>query len=215
MTTEPAERLAERRIRESIETQQALLDASVLSAVAREAELIVDALRDGGTVLAFGNGGSAADATHFAAELVGRYLLDRDGLLAISLSDNPSAVTAISNDYGYERVFARQVEALGRPGDVALGISTSGRSANVLAGLESARASGLTTVVLTGGEGGSAGKAADVCIAVPSDETPARPREAHPRRAHPVRAGRAGAHLSAVFLDRDGVSNVKAREAST
>jgi D-sedoheptulose 7-phosphate isomerase len=183
MTTEPAERLAERRIRESIETQQALLDASVLSAVAREAELIVDALRDGGTVLAFGNGGSAADATHFAAELVGRYLLDRDGLPAISLSDNPSAVTAISNDYGYERVFARQVEALGRAGDVALGISTSGRSANVLAALEAARASGLTTVVLTGSDGGSAREAADVCIAVPSGETP-RVQEGHTLVAH-------------------------------
>ena len=178
MTTEPAEQLAERRIRESIETQQALLDAPVPSAVARAAELIVDALRDGGTVLAFGNGGSAADATHFAAELVGRYLLDRDGLPAVSLSDNPSAITAISNDYGYERVFARQVEALGRAGDVALGISTSGRSGNVLAALEAARANGLTTVVLTGGDGRPAREAADVCIAIPSAETP-RIQEGH------------------------------------
>lgn len=178
MTTEPAEQLAERRIRESIETQQALLDAPVPSAVARAAELIVHALRDGGTVLAFGNGGSAADATHFAAELVGRYLLDRDGLPAVSLSDNPSAITAISNDYGYERVFARQVEALGRAGDVALGISTSGRSGNVLAALEAARANGLTTVVLTGGDGRPAREAADVCIAVPSAETP-RIQEGH------------------------------------
>jgi D-sedoheptulose 7-phosphate isomerase len=183
MTTEQAERLAERRIRESIETQQALLDASLLSAVARAAELIVGALRDGGKVLAFGNGGSAADATHFAAELVGRYLLDRDGLPAISLSENASAVTAISNDYGYERVFARQIEALGRPGDVALGISTSGRSANVLAGLEAARASGLTTIVLTGGDGGSARAAADVCIAVPAGDTP-RVQEGHTLVAH-------------------------------
>lgn len=178
MTTEPAEQLAERRIRESIETQQALLDAPGPSAVARAAELIVDALRDGGTVLAFGNGGSASDATHFAAELVGRYLLDRDGLPAVSLSDNPSAITAISNDYGYERVFARQVEALGRAGDVALGISTSGRSGNVLAALEAARANGLTTVVLTGGDGRPAREAADVCIAVPSAETP-RIQEGH------------------------------------
>jgi D-sedoheptulose 7-phosphate isomerase len=183
MTTEPAEQLAERRIRESIETQQALLDAPVPSAVARAAELIVDALRDGGTVLAFGNGGSAADATHFAAELVGRYLLDRDGLPAVSLSDNPSAITAISNDYGYERVFARQVEALGRAGDVALGISTSGRSGNVLAALEAARANGLTTVVLTGGDGRPAREAADVCIAVPSAETP-RVQEGHTLVAH-------------------------------
>jgi len=183
MTTEPAEALAERRIRESIEGQQGLLDPGVVGAVARAAELIVDSLRAGGKVLAFGNGGSAADATHFAAELVGRYLLDRDGLPAISLSDNASSLTAISNDYGYERVFARQVEALGRRGDVALGISTSGRSPNVLAGLAAARAGGLATLALTGGDGGSMREAADVCIAVPSAETP-RVQEGHTLVAH-------------------------------
>jgi D-sedoheptulose 7-phosphate isomerase len=183
MTAEPADRLAERRIRESVEAQQGLLDPSVVGAVVRAVDLIVGALRDGGKVLAFGNGGSAADATHFAAELVGRYLLERDGLPAISLSDNASALTAISNDYGYERVFARQVEALGRPGDVALGISTSGRSANVLAGLTAARAGGLATLALTGGDGGSMRDAADVCIAVPSAETP-RVQEGHTLVAH-------------------------------
>jgi D-sedoheptulose 7-phosphate isomerase len=183
MTADPADRLAERRIRESIEAQQGLLEPSVVAAVVSAAEAITGALRDGGKLLAFGNGGSAADATHFAAELVGRYLLERDGLPAISLSDNASALTAISNDYGYERVFARQVEALGRPGDVALGISTSGRSANVLAGLTAARAGGLATLALTGGNGGPMREAADVCIAVPSAETP-RVQEGHTLVAH-------------------------------
>jgi D-sedoheptulose 7-phosphate isomerase len=183
MTAEPADRLAERRIRESIEAQNGLLEPSVVGAVVRAADAIVAALRSGGKVLAFGNGGSAADATHFAAELVGRYLLERDGLPAIALSDNASALTAISNDYGYERVFARQVEALGRPGDAALGISTSGRSPNVLAGLEAARAGGLATLALTGGDGGTLPDAADVCIVVPSGETP-RVQESHTLVAH-------------------------------
>jgi D-sedoheptulose 7-phosphate isomerase len=183
MTPEPADRLAERRIRESIEAQQGLLEPSVVGAVVRAADVITGALRDGGKVLAFGNGGSAADATHFAAELVGRYLLERDGLAAISLSDNASALTAVSNDYGYEHVFARQVEALGRRGDVALGISTSGRSPNVLAALAAARSGGLATVALTGGEGGSMTDAADVCITVPSGETP-RVQEGHTLVAH-------------------------------
>jgi D-sedoheptulose 7-phosphate isomerase len=183
MTAEPADQLAERRIRESVEAQQGLLEPAVVAAVVSAAEAITGALRDGGKVLAFGNGGSAADATHFAAELVGRYLLERDGLPAISLSDNASALTAISNDYGYERVFARQVEALGRPGDVALGISTSGRSANVLEALTAARTGGLATVALTGGDGGSMREAADVCIAVPSAETP-RVQEGHTLVAH-------------------------------
>ena len=183
MTTEPADALAERRIRESIAAQQGLLEPSVVGAVVRAADLIADALRDGGKVLAFGNGGSAADATHFAAELVGRYLLERDGLPAISLSDNASALTAISNDYGYERVFARQVEALGRRGDAALGISTSGRSPNVVEALSAARTGGLGTVALTGGDGGAMRDAADVCIVVPSGETP-RVQEGHTLVAH-------------------------------
>jgi D-sedoheptulose 7-phosphate isomerase len=183
MTAEPADRLAERRIRESIEAQQGLLEPGVVSAVVGAADLMTAALRDGGKVLAFGNGGSAADATHLAAELVGRYLLDRDGFPAIALSDNTSALTAISNDYGYERVFARQVEALGRRGDVALGISTSGRSPNVLAGLSAARAGGLGTVALTGSDGGELRDAADVCIVVPSGETP-RVQEGHTIVAH-------------------------------
>jgi D-sedoheptulose 7-phosphate isomerase len=182
MTTD-AEGLVERRVRESLAVQERLLAPETVAAVVGAAELISTALRRGGKLLAFGNGGSAADATHITGELVGRFLLERRGLPALSLSDNASAVTAIANDYGYDRVFARQVEALGAEGDVALGISTSGNSGNVLAGIEAARAAGLDTVGLTGGDGGRLAEVAEVCIVVPSDETP-RIQEGHTLVAH-------------------------------
>jgi D-sedoheptulose 7-phosphate isomerase len=182
MTTDAAG-LVERRVRESLSVQERLLAPETVAAVVGATELIAAALRRGGKLLAFGNGGSAADATHITGELVGRFLLERRGLPAVSLSDNASAVTAIANDYGYERVFARQVEALGAEGDVALGISTSGNSGNVLAGMEAARAGGLSTIGLTGGDGGRLAAAADVCIVVPSDETP-RIQEGHTLVAH-------------------------------
>jgi D-sedoheptulose 7-phosphate isomerase len=134
-------------------------------------------------VLLFGNGGSAADATHIAAELVGRFLAERRAVPALSLSDNASAVTAIGNDYGYERVFARQVEAHAGPDGVALGISTSGTSANVLAGLAAARECGLATIGLTGADGGPMRGESDICIEVPSSATP-RIQEAHTLVAH-------------------------------
>jgi D-sedoheptulose 7-phosphate isomerase len=184
MTTDAgAAELVERRIRESLAAQERLLDAATVAAVVQAADAVAAALRQGGKLLVFGNGGSAADATHIAAELVGRFMLERRGLPALSLSDNASAVTSISNDYGYERAFARQVEALAAPGDVALGISTSGRSPNVLAGLEAARAAGLVTLGLTGGDGGELPAAADICVVAPSDETP-RVQEAHTLVAH-------------------------------
>ena len=164
-------------------------------------------------MLAFGNGGSAADATHLAAELVGRFLGERRALPALSLSDNASAVTAIGNDYGYERVFARQVEAHGAPGDVAIGISTSGRSPNVLDGLAAARAR------RPGHDRADAAPTPDPLAAArrrlhrrPVRRHAAHPGGAHARRPHPVRAGRARIALSAVFLDRDGVVNRKAPE---
>ncbi len=135
-------------------------------------------LRAGGKILVFGNGGSAADAQHLAAELVGRYLVDRRALPAIALITDPSIITAVGNDLGYEAVFRRQVEAHGRPGDVAIGISTSGRSRNVLAALEWARANGLVTVGLTGGGGGALAGLVDHLIDVPSSETP-RIQEVH------------------------------------
>ena len=116
MTADTATVLAEKRIRESLAAQEQLLEADILTAVARVAEMAAGVLKRGGKLLVFGNGGSAADATHIAAEMVGRFLLDREALPALALSDNTSAVTAIANDYGYHRVFARQVEALGKPG---------------------------------------------------------------------------------------------------
>ena len=183
MRTEAAAELAEARIRESLAAQERLLDAETIVALVGAAETIATAFRNDGKLLVFGNGGSAADATHLAAELVGRFLVERPGLPAVSLSDNASAVTSIANDYSYERVFARQVEALGRPGDVALGISTSGRSANVLAGLEAARDGGLATLALTGGDGGRIRGAADVCIVVASADTP-RIQEGHTLVTH-------------------------------
>jgi len=183
MRTEAAAELAEARIRESLAAQERLLDAETIAALVGAAETIATAFRNDGKLLVFGNGGSAADATHLAAELVGRFLVERPGLPAVSLSDNASAVTSIANDYSYERVFARQVEALGRPGDVALGISTSGRSANVLAGLEAARDGGLATLALTGGGGGRIRAAADVCIVVASADTP-RIQEGHTLVTH-------------------------------
>ena len=183
MTSESPLALAERRVRESLAVQEALLEPALLQAVVDAAAAVSAALTRGGTLLAFGNGGSAADATHIAAELVGRFLEERRALAAVSLSDNASAVTAIANDYGYEYVFARQIEALGRAGDVALGLSTSGRSANVVAGLEAARAAGLTTIALTGGDGGPVAACADLSIVAPSEETP-RIQECHTTIAH-------------------------------
>ena len=124
------------------------------------AAAMIAALKGGGKLLVFGNGGSAADAQHVAAELVGRFERERRGLAAIALTTDASVLTSVANDYAFERVFARQVEALGRPGDVALGITTSGASANVVTALEAATALGLQTIALTGGDGGAAGRAA-------------------------------------------------------
>jgi D-sedoheptulose 7-phosphate isomerase len=140
--------------------------------IATAAELIVSALAGGGKLLVMGNGGSAADAQHFAAELVGRYRCERMALPAIALSTDTSILTAVGNDYGFDSIFSRQVEALARPGDVVFGISTSGRSPNVGKALVTARELGCTTIVLTGGDGGSVLSLADAAIMVPSEQTP-------------------------------------------
>lgn len=140
--------------------------------VVRAADLVSLSLTSGGKMLLFGNGGSAADAQHLAAELTGRYLRERAPLAAIALTTDTSALTAIANDYGFERVFERQLRALGRAGDVALGISTSGNSLNVIAALEAARELGLSTVGLSGRGGGRMTALCDICFVVPSDETP-------------------------------------------
>ena len=166
-----AEATIRRRINESLEAKQALLENGVVVQVAQLAETITAALREGNKVLFFGNGGSAADATHLASEFVGRYLLDREPLNAISLTDNSSSVSAIGNDYAYDQVFARQIRALGRAGDVAIGLSTSGRSQNVIEGLRAARAAGLHTAALTGADGGDLPGIAELCLRMPVHET--------------------------------------------
>lgn len=129
-------------------------------------------IEDGGKLVFFGNGGSAGDAQHLAAEFVGRYLVERKPIPAVALTTNSSVLTAISNDYDYSSVFSRQVEALVGKGDVAFGISTSGDSKNVVKGLEEARALGATTVSFSGNSGGKVSKISDYCFIVPSDSTP-------------------------------------------
>jgi D-sedoheptulose 7-phosphate isomerase len=141
------------------------------------------ALAEGKTIFAFGNGGSAADAQHFVAELVVRYEVERPGRAAIALTTDTSILTAAGNDSGFERVFARQLEALGRRGDVALAITTSGMSTNVLRALESANARGLITIALTGRDGGEAGKLAGIHVNVPEPRT-ALAQEVHTTILH-------------------------------
>ena len=142
------------------------------------AELLVESILAGHKLLLFGNGGSAADAQHIAAELIGHYYLERRPLPALALTVDTSALTAIGNDYSFDLVFARQVDALGQPGDVAIGLSTSGNSRNVVEGLRSAQHKGLRTVAMTGRNGGLAAELADVCVRIPSTDTP-RIQESH------------------------------------
>lgn len=144
----------------------------------RLAERAADALRSGGKLLLFGNGGSAADAQHIAAELVGRFQRERAALAAIALTTDTSILTSVGNDYGFDAIFARQVQGLGRPGDVAIGFSTSGNSGNVVAGLRAAQAAGLHAAAFCGAGGGALAAFADPLLLVPSDETP-RIQEMH------------------------------------
>ena len=148
------------------------------AAVDRAVDLLSEAFRSSRKRLVFGNGGSAADAQHLCAELVGRFAIHRPPLAAIALGTNPALLTAWSNDVGFDDVFARQVDALGRPGDVALGISTSGNSRNVVNGLERARGRGLRTIGMTGQGDGRMAEHCDVLLAVPCTETP-RVQEVH------------------------------------
>jgi D-sedoheptulose 7-phosphate isomerase len=147
------------------------------------AHVMDEALAAGRKVLVFGNGGSAADAQHLAAELVGRFMRERAALPAIALTADSAVLTSIANDYSYKQVFARQIEALGQAGDVALGISTSGESPNVSAALQVARERGLKTVALTGRDGGSVGAAAEIHVNVP-DQNTARVQEVHRTLLH-------------------------------
>jgi D-sedoheptulose 7-phosphate isomerase len=147
-------------------------DPILRKATAATASACVTSLRSGGKILLAGNGGSAADAQHMAGEYVSRFMYDRPGLAAIALTTDTSILTAIGNDYGYERLFSRQIQALGRRGDVFIGYSTSGTSRNVLQGFETARAAGLTCIGFTGNRGGPMHDLCDIVLAVPSGETP-------------------------------------------
>jgi len=167
---------------ETIALHQRLLDGD-LAPVFAAAAAIAGAVNTGGKLLVFGNGGSAADAQHVASELVGRFERERRAIGAIALTTDTSVLTSVGNDYGYERVFARQVEALGHRGDVALGISTSGASPNVIAALEAAKTRGLTTIALTGRDGGTVGRVAAIHINVPSASA-ARAQEVHRTLLH-------------------------------
>jgi D-sedoheptulose 7-phosphate isomerase len=159
--------------------------ASLLPAVATLAARITASLERGGTVLTFGNGGSAAEAQHFAGELLGRFRATRRPLRAIALSTDPSVLTCIANDFSYDDLFARQLEAMAGPDDVAVGISTSGRSENVVRGLRAARERGAVAVAWTGADPGPAGEAADIVIAAPSTTT-ARIQEVHTLVMHTI-----------------------------
>jgi D-sedoheptulose 7-phosphate isomerase len=152
--------------------ERANRDAPMLAAARAIAAAIIAALRTGNKVLIVGNGGSAGDAQHIAAEIVGRYKRDRPGYAAIALTTDSSALTAIANDYGFEQVFARQVEGLGARGDVLIAMSTSGRSANIVAALKKARERGLVTVGFTGAKGTAMGTECDHLLVAPSDDTP-------------------------------------------
>lgn len=164
--------LVRQRLEESIESKRDLLESRCLEEAGMVAARMISALQTGGKVLFFGNGGSSMDAGHLAAELAGRFYRDRPGLAGLSLVDGTASLTAIANDYSYDEVFSRQVRALGYPGDVAVGLTTSGNSVNVINALNTARSIGLFTVALTGRSGGKVAEAVDVCIRVPSDDTP-------------------------------------------
>lgn len=172
-----AEQLIDQFVAESLRVKSDFFQENK-SHIAHVAEVVAHGLRNGRKVLFFGNGGSAADAQHLAAELVGRFGPDRPPLPAISLSTDTSVLTALGNDFGYEKVFSRQIEALGQPGDTAIAISTSGNSPSVLEAIDVARAKGLFTVGFTGETGGKMKDRAEVVFRVPSRHTP-RIQETH------------------------------------
>jgi len=171
--------IAKEFLKESIETKQKLLDDKYMNQIIEAAEIILEAVKNGNKILTCGNGGSAADAQHFAAELVIRYNKERPSIPAIALSSDASTVTAASNDYGYEYVFSRQVEGLGKPGDILIGITTSGNSKNVHKAFETAKERGLKTICLNGKSGGTMNELKlDSNLIIPSNTT-ARIQEAH------------------------------------
>jgi len=182
---QPVAALARQRVQESIEAKQRLLDGSLTDDAVRLADVASASLRAGGKLLIFGNGGSAADATHMAAEFVGRFGYDRGPMAAMSLTENTASVTAIGNDYTYDEIFARQIRAFGQAGDLAIAITTSGSSRNVVAALEVANEIGLRTAALTGNRGGPIAAVAEMCLGMPSGNT-ARVQECYLLIAHIV-----------------------------
>jgi len=179
----PVNRIIEQRLADHLEVLQKLMDSDLPEKLETCAKYVEKALAEGHKVLFCGNGGSAADSQHLAAEFVGRFQKERKGLPAIALTVDTSILTAVANDYGYDTVFARQVQALGEPGDVLVGISTSGNSKNVLLAVEEARAKGITCIGMTAEGGGKMAAACDICLAVPAKVT-ARAQEMHILMGH-------------------------------
>lgn len=167
------------QVKKSYEIKKAILeDEQIVENILQIGELLIDIYKKGNKLLIAGNGGSAADAQHIAGELVSKFYFDRPALPAIALTTDTSIITAIGNDYGYEKLFSRQIEANGVQGDAFLGISTSGNSKNIIEGIQTAKKKGLITIGLTGESGGEMKDLCDYCICVPSTETP-RIQEAH------------------------------------
>lgn len=164
-------------IKESIKVKEAVSN-TMAKDIRTVADMIAASLKKGGKLILFGNGGSAADAQHIAAELIGRFKLERQALAAVSLTTNTSIITSIANDYGYEEIFSRQLEGLASDNDIVIGISTSGNARNVITGLLEARKMGIKTVALTGSGGGELAAISDIALIAPSDNTP-RIQEAH------------------------------------
>jgi D-sedoheptulose 7-phosphate isomerase len=184
MNTKNAHSIAVARIRDCASVTQSLLESnSYLTAVVAVAEAMTQCLRSGKKILFFGNGGSAADAQHLAAELSGRFLRERPSLSGWALTTNSSVLTAVGNDYSFDDVFARQIHGIGSRDDIAFAITTSGNSPNILRAVDVARDKKLVTVGLTGRTGGKVRSAVDHCICIPSDQTP-RIQEAHILTGH-------------------------------
>ena len=179
----PVNRIIEQRLADHLNVLQKLMNSDLPEKLETCAKYVEKALAEGHKVLFCGNGGSAADSQHLAAEFVGRFQKERKGLPAIALTVDTSILTAVANDYGYDTVFARQVQALGEPGDVLVGISTSGNSKNVLLAVEEAKAKGITCIGMTAEGGGKMAAACDICLAVPAKVT-ARAQEMHILMGH-------------------------------
>jgi D-sedoheptulose 7-phosphate isomerase len=177
-------KIIEYEFNEHLKTTKATMDC-IYELVESAAKICINAFKNGNKILIFGNGGSAADAQHIAAELVGRYKAERRGLPAIALTTDSSALTCISNDYGYEQVFSRQVEALANNGDVVIGISTGGTSTNVVGALNIAKNMGCKAIGLSGRDGGEMNEICDINLVVPDDDTP-RIQEMHILIGHTI-----------------------------